>query len=68
MRPVSSPARDGEQTGDFVIEREEPCANCGSVRFKLEQGKGPHAAHLRCDACSQGGIWISNEEAEQCSA
>ena len=54
---------DGEQTGDFVIERDDACTNCGSVKFKLEKDKGPHADHLRCDACGQGGIWIPNKEA-----
>lgn len=59
--------RDGEQTGDVIIERDAPCRNCGSVRFKLEEGKGPHAAHLRCDACGRGGVWLPKEESVKCS-
>ena len=66
--PDGSEWIDGEQTGDVIIERDDPCRNCGSVRFKLEEGKGPHAAHLRCDACGRGGLWLSKAEAETCSA
>ncbi len=48
-----------------IIERrsDQACRNCGSVRFIIEEGKGPHAAHLRCEGCSRGGVWLSKTEA-----
>ena len=35
---------------------------CGSNLYRLEPGKGPHAAHLRCDACNRGGLWMAKLE------
>jgi hypothetical protein len=38
---------------------------CGSTQFTIEPGKGPHAFHLRCAACSRGGMWMTRAEAKQ---
>jgi hypothetical protein len=35
-----------------------PC-RCGSTRFTVLPGVGPHAAQLRCDFCKTGGRWLS---------
>jgi hypothetical protein len=32
---------------------------CGSILFTVIPGVGPHAAQLVCDACGQGGRWLS---------
>ena len=46
-----------------LIERDKPYPSCGTVVFKIEQGKGPHAYHLRCSGCDRGGFWIGKQEA-----
>ena len=46
-----------------VVERQKACPACGSVAFKVEPGKGPHAFHLRCQGCGRGGYWIGKKEA-----
>jgi hypothetical protein len=33
--------------------------NCGSIRFTVMSGVGPHVAQLVCDACGRGGRWLS---------
>jgi hypothetical protein len=35
-----------------------PCG-CGSTRFHIGPGAGPHIASLRCDDCGVGGRWLS---------
>lgn len=35
-----------------------PCT-CGSTKFRIGPGAGPHAASLRCDLCGNGGRWLS---------
>jgi hypothetical protein len=47
------------------IERQKPCTACGSVRFKVHPGKGPHAAALYCEACGRFSSWMSKREAEE---
>jgi hypothetical protein len=32
---------------------------CGSAKFTVMAGVGPHVAQLRCDACKTGGRWLS---------
>jgi hypothetical protein len=32
--------------------------NCGSIRFTVMPGIGPHVAQLVCDACQRGGRWL----------
>ena len=32
---------------------------CGSTRFTVMAGVGPHVAQLRCDHCGTGGRWLS---------
>lgn len=66
--PDGSIWRDGVQPDlpvGHVIERraDQACRKCGSVRFIIEPGKGPHAAHLRCEGCGRGGVWLSKAEA-----
>lgn len=39
------------------------CA-CGSHHYRVEQGEGPHAAHLRCAVCGKGGLWMTREDYE----
>jgi hypothetical protein len=46
------------------IERKNACAACGSVIFTIEDPRGPHAHHLRCDGCGRGGIFLPRAEAE----
>ena len=43
----------------------DPCRHCGSHHFRVEPGKGPHAALLRCFVCGRGTRWLSKVEAEQ---
>jgi hypothetical protein len=38
---------------------------CGSNRFVVEAGRGPHAAHLRCAQCERGGMWMSRSDFEK---
>ena len=38
---------------------------CGSALYMIEAGRGPHAFHLRCAACSRGGMWMTRAEARQ---
>lgn len=33
--------------------------SCGSSRFTVMPGVGPHVAQLVCDACKRGGRWLS---------
>jgi hypothetical protein len=33
--------------------------SCGSSRFTIEPGAGPHVAKLRCDGCGTGARWLS---------
>jgi hypothetical protein len=51
-----------------VIERDRPCKWCPSTLFTVEPGKAQHAFHLRCAACSRGGVWMTRSEAEQIEA
>lgn len=48
--------------GKRVITHTTPCPRCGSERFVVEEGKGPHARHLRCVECGRGGMWLSGTE------
>jgi hypothetical protein len=41
-----------------IITRPKLC-RCGSNRFIVEAGRGPHEAHLRCEQC---GRWMSRAE------
>ena len=34
---------------------------CGSTRFSVMRGIGPHVAQLRCDHCKTGGRWLSRQ-------
>lgn len=45
------------QVGD-IIEWHANCPACGSVAFKVEDPKGPHGNHLRCNGCGRGGLWM----------
>jgi hypothetical protein len=49
------------------FEHTRPC-KCGSSRFTIEPGKGPHAFHLRCASCTRGGMWMTRAEARQLEA
>lgn len=44
-----------------TIELEPACKNCGSVVWKIEDGRGPHAMHLRCAGCDRGGRWANKQ-------
>jgi hypothetical protein len=35
--------------------------SCGSTRFTVKPGAGPHVAQLRCVACNVGGRWLSRQ-------
>jgi hypothetical protein len=48
-----------------VIDRAKTCNSCGSTKFKVEPGKGPHALHLRCANCGRGGYWMPVAEAQK---
>ena len=41
------------------VVRHRPCVWCNSDQFSREPGKGPHAAHLRCQGCGRGDRWLS---------
>jgi hypothetical protein len=41
----------------------KPC-QCGSTRFTVKEGRGPHAAQLACAACHKGGRWLSARHME----
>jgi hypothetical protein len=54
--------------GDRVI-CDEPggvfrACRCGSSRFTVEPGAGPHVAQLRCEACGACGRWLSRQYLE----
>jgi hypothetical protein len=38
--------------------------SCGSSKFTVEAGTGPHVARLRCDGCGAGGRWLSRSYLE----
>jgi hypothetical protein len=48
-----------------VIEHRPSCGQCGSAKFIVEEGRGPHAFHLRCATCKRGGSWMSHAVAQQ---
>lgn len=64
--PDGTTWRDGEQPEIRFHKTVEidgrHCKHCGSVRLIIEPGKGPHAAHLRCEACKRGGQWLSKHD------
>jgi hypothetical protein len=33
--------------------------DCGSTKFTVELGRGPHATLLRCEQCGRGNRWLS---------
>ena len=37
------------------------CRRCGSTRFTVMGGIGPHVAQLRCDRCGTGGRWLGRQ-------
>lgn len=41
---------------------EEPCKYCGGVYATLHEGKGPHAAELKCKECKRHNKWASKAE------
>ena len=48
-----------------TVTRAKAC-KCGSTRFAVGPGKGPHAHHyLRRVNCGRGGIWMSRAVAKQ---
>jgi hypothetical protein len=51
-------------TAPRTVTRRKAC-RCGSNRFIVEAGRGPHAAHLRCEQCGRGGMWMSRAEFER---
>jgi len=62
-QPMRSPRAGPLHIGDRVICHEPAglfrACRCGSSRFTVERGIGPHLAQLRCDACLAGGRWLS---------
>lgn len=46
------------------IDLSRHCPWCGSVRFEVTEGKGPHAAGLRCEGCGRHGGWLSKVKAK----
>lgn len=57
MRDLFDPPRP-----TIAIPR-EPCL-CGSMRYAITPGVGPHAAGLRCATCEQFKRWMSKIEYE----
>lgn len=43
--------------------RIHPCPKCGSEIARIVEGKGPHAAGLRCFTCDRFIQWISKDRA-----
>jgi len=46
------------------VTSKRTCHRCGGNLWRLEPGKGPHAARLRCVACDFF-VWITKLEREQ---
>src|SRR5215831_15037205 len=46
------------------VTSERACRWCNTHLWRLEPGKGPHAARLRCPSCGFF-VWITKEEREQ---
>lgn len=44
-----------------VIDR-HVCRSCGSFSWTVTEGKGPHAAGLRCTGCDANGGWLPKSE------
>ena len=44
-----------------IIER-QVCRSCGSFDWLVTEGKGPHAAGLRCTGCDANGGWLPKAE------
>jgi hypothetical protein len=57
-------ASEMRPTAPRTVTRPKSC-RCGSNSFVVEAGRGPHAAHLRCEQCGRGGTWMSRAEFEK---
>jgi hypothetical protein len=57
-------ASEKRPTAPCTVTWHKPC-RCGSKRFVVEAGRGPHAAHLRCEQCGRGGLWMSRAEYQE---
>ena len=55
-----------KENGKVLIEK--PCKYCGGVYATMHEGKGPHAAELRCKECGRHNQWMSKADckAYQC--
>ena len=40
----------------------KPCKECGSIRFKVSPGAGPHCARITCLECGYFARWASRSE------
>ena len=60
--PRRSPRAGPLNIGDQVLCDEDAgvfrTCSCGSARFTVQAGTGPHIAQLRCDSCGSGGRWL----------
>jgi hypothetical protein len=60
--PRRSPRAAALNIGDRIVCDEDAgifrTCGCGSARFTVHAGTGPHWAQLRCDACGVGGRWL----------
>jgi|SRR6476660_830373 len=61
-RPDGSPLQMDQQ---IVCDQPDglfrPCG-CGSILFTIMPGVGPHVAQLVCNACNNGGRWLSRSQ------
>lgn len=51
---------DVHAVGDVIVHR--TCRSCGSYAWLVTEGKGPHAAGLRCTGCEAHGGWLPKAE------
>lgn len=51
-----------KQDGKILIE--QPCKYCGGVFATLHEGKGPHAAEVKCKECRRHVKWASRADLE----
>jgi hypothetical protein len=58
VRRPGGPLQMGEHIICDEVEGLFRRCRCGSKRFIVIEGSGPHAAQLRCDDCGSGGRWL----------
>jgi hypothetical protein len=67
--PTPVPAPQSERPGQGVgkIVEYRPCRRCGSSRYVIKPGKGPHAGRICCRGCGAFGRWLARREMAEAS-